>query len=733
MRIITDCCYIIILLLLLLSCQPDMQQFERENHNRMVTKLDSINQDARESPLKYFYANEFRIAYLDSLVGANPGHAQLHYYFALEHQNSTGIEKSIPILQNLASTLTDSVSQQMTNEALAISFLRLAEVNNCIENYTPSNCILPFNEEAIHQNKSYIQSSISHLEFLLDRYPDNFSYHWMYNLAHIANGSYPGGLDPSFLIIGMQDHEELPQDLKTPYFRDTGMMQGVGDDRIAGSACIEDFTGNGHLDIFTTSYGFQNEVILYASDGQGGFSNQTHAAGLEGIMGGLNIECADINNSGFTDILILRGAWLAQHGKHPNSLLRNNGDGTFTDITISSGLYESFPTQTAAFADLNHNGYLDIFIGNESYSEWQGFFVDTEEDPEPYPSAFFINNGNETFSRHETLDGFELDEFVKGASWGDINNNGWPDLYVSVMGGNNRLFAHRGLDDDGLPRFEEISQAAGVRQPLFSFPTWFFDYNNNGLDDLFVVTYDVRVINNVADEITRERLGQQTRSEFSRLYKNMGNETFRDVTEESGLNAVMFGMGVNYGDLNNNGYPDIYIGTGAPDLSAIIPNRLFLNQNGHHFYESTAASGVGHLQKGHGVSMADLNGNGLLDIYIVLGGAVEGDFYHNALFENRSDPGNWLVIELEGVTANRQAIGAKVEAVIRNEDTTRSLHRTVNTGGSFGANNSRVHFGLGDGESVSVESLIIQWPGTGELQIVENPAINTVHHIRQKH
>jgi hypothetical protein len=210
MRFLTNCCYIVIFLLLL-SCKPDMQQIERENHNRMIAKLDSINQDARENPLRYFYANEYRLAFLDSLVEANPGHPQLNYYYALEHQNSLEIEKSIPILQELAQTLTDSVSQHMTNEALAVSYLRLAEVNNCFENYTPSNCILPFDENAVHQNRDYIQSSINHLDFLLEYFPDNLSYHWMYNLAHIASGSYPGGIDPGFLISGLQDLEELPR------------------------------------------------------------------------------------------------------------------------------------------------------------------------------------------------------------------------------------------------------------------------------------------------------------------------------------------------------------------------------------------------------------------------------------------------------------------------------------------------------------------------------------------
>jgi hypothetical protein len=210
----------------------------------------------------------------------------------------------------------------------------------------------------------------------------------------------------------------------------------------------------------------------------------------------------------------------------------------------------------------------------------------------------------------------------------------------------------------------------------------------------------------------------------------MGNETFRDVTEEMGLNTVMFGMGANFGDLNNDGYPDMYIGTGAPSLSSIIPNRLFLNHRGESFYESTAISGVGHLQKGHGVSMADFNEDGLLDIYMVLGGAVESDYYHNALFENQTSTGNWLTLKLEGTSANRQAIGTKVELQVPSGDSTRSLHKTVSTGGSFGNNSSRLHFGIGDANVI--ERIIIKWPGSDEPQTINNLKANTFLHIKQK-
>ena len=203
---------------------------------------------------------------------------------------------------------------------------------------------------------------------------------------------------------------------------------------------------------------------------------------------------ADVNNSGYPDLFIPRGAWLSDKGRHPNSLLRNNGDNTFTDITLVSGLYEKAPRQTAAFADVTGNGFLDLFVGNES-SRWlssdMGGSTAVGLPGARFPSSFFLNNGDETFTRVE-IESLQVDAFVKGVAWGDINNDGWPDLYVSVMGDPNLLFVHRGLDERGLPQFEEIAESAGVGLPLWSFPFWFWDYNNNGLEDILVLTYDAR-------------------------------------------------------------------------------------------------------------------------------------------------------------------------------------------------------------------------------------------------
>src|SRR5207248_2756639 len=100
--------------------------------------------------------------------------------------------------------------------------------------------------------------------------------------------------------------------------------------------------------------------------GDGTFSDRTEAAGLTGLTGGLNLITGDFNNDGFVDVFVLRGAWMREAGKFPNSLLKNNGDGTFEDVTEAAGLLTFHPTQTAVWLDFDGDGWLDLFIGNET-------------------------------------------------------------------------------------------------------------------------------------------------------------------------------------------------------------------------------------------------------------------------------------------------------------------------------------------------------------------------------
>ena len=135
------------------------------------------------------------------------------------------------------------------------------------------------------------------------------------------------------------------------------------------------------------------------------------------------------------------------------------------------------------------------------------------------------------------------------------------------------------------------------------------------------------------------------------------------MTKEAGLDMVFATMGSNFGDFDNDGYLDFYLGTGDPNLATLVPNRMFKNVGGQRFAEITGSSGTGHLQKGHGVACGDWDRDGNVDIFIEMGGAIHGDKYHNVLFQNPGQGNHWLTVKLVGKKTNRAAIGARIKVV----------------------------------------------------------------------
>ena len=173
-------------------------------------------------------------------------------------------------------------------------------------------------------------------------------------------------------------------------------------------------------------------------------------------------------------------------------------------------------------------------------------------------------------------------------------------------------------------------------------------------------------------------------------------------------------MGSNFADFDNDGWLDFYLGTGAPDLSVVVPNRMFKNVDGRRFADITASSGTGNLQKGHGVSCADWDRDGDLDLFIEMGGATPGDRYHNILFENPGQGNHWLSLKLTGVKTNRAAIGARIK-VVTGGDHPLTIYRHVSAGSSWGANPLEQHIGLAKADRIAV--LEIHWPTSGTTQV----------------
>jgi hypothetical protein len=174
-------------------------------------------------------------------------------------------------------------------------------------------------------------------------------------------------------------------------------------------------------------------------------------------------------------------------------------------------------------------------------------------------------------------------------------------------------------------------------------------------------------------------------------------------------------MGANFGDIDNDGYLDAYFGTGQMAYSGLVPNVMLKNVDGRRFEDVTDSSRTGHLQKGHGVSFADWDCDGDLDLFVELGGAYPGDQAYNVLFQNPGHGRHWLKIKLVGTKTNRSAIGARIQVDARSADgKVRSIHRTVGNNGSFGGNPLVETIGLG--ADTRVATLLVSWPTSKTAQ-----------------
>ena len=189
-------------------------------------------------------------------------------------------------------------------------------------------------------------------------------------------------------------------------------------------------------------------------------------------------------------------------------------------------------------------------------------------------------------------------------------------------------------------------------------------------------------------------------------------------------------MGANFGDMDNDGFLDIYLGTGNPSYASLLPNVLLRNKEGKSFVDVTASSGTGELHKGHGVAFADLDNDGDEEIVAEIGGATPGDSHPLRLFENPGHGRDWLSLRLVGVKTNRAAIGARITLTVDNDGRgTRSIHRIVGSGGSFGASPLEQHIGLG--KSARIVELEIWWPVSNTRQRVTGLGTNQAVEITE--
>jgi tetratricopeptide (TPR) repeat protein len=581
-------------------------------------------------------------------------------------------------------------------EMLGVAYLHRAGAVNDVYLHPGERCLFPIRPEFRYAKGADSQKAVQHFLASLQLRPDDIETKWLLNLAYMTLGQYPAGVPKEHLFAPsyFQSAEDIGRFIDVA--PRTGLDKIIGE---VGGLIVDDFDNDGLFDVVTSNWDFCAPMHFFHNNGDGTFTDRSAQSGLASVFGGNNIIQADYNNDGCVDILVLRGGWETALRK---SLLRNNCNGTFTDVTAEAGLGVPTTTEFAVWVDINNDGLLDLYVGNENE-----------------PNQLFLNNGNGTFKDISHGSGADLAGLSKAVVAADYDNDGYADLFVSNYRGDSAL-----LHNNHNNTFTDVAPQAGVQASGHGFAAWFFDYDNDGWPDILASSYAMSV-----EESVRTYLGLPHNAATMKLYRNLGNGTFRDVSEEVGLNKVYMPMGANFGDLDNDGYPDIYFGTGELTYASLLPNVLLHNQGGKKFVDITTSSGTGELHKGHGVAFADIDNDGDEDLLEVVGGGVPGDPHAFRLFENPGHGNDWISVRLVGVKANRSAIGARIKVTVKNGTETRSVYRTVGSGGSFGSSPLEQHMGLG--KSAQILGLEIQWPGDAQPQRFASVPKNKAIEIRQ--
>jgi len=616
---------------------------------------------------------------------------------------------------------------------LAISYLRMGEQSNCCSAYGPQSCLLPIQGLGVHQDKEGSRAAIREYLELLEKNPGDLTARWLLNVAYMTIGEHPEKVPARWLILP----EKFSPAGSFPRFTNVAPSLNLGPPALAGGCVMDDFNGDGFPDLLVSSSGLdpqRDQLRYFQNRGDGTFEDRTEAAGLKGLVGGMNMLQADYDNDGHLDVLVLRGAGLlGELGDQPPSLLRNRGDGVFEDVTETAGLLFFAPTQCGTWGDFDNDGFVDLFVGIES-SAIPGFDVPLYQDMPMRTNRackLFHNNGDGTFTDIAADAGVNVTGYVRGAAWGDLDNDGFPELAIARAYGPALLFRNRaGSTGDKLKRVFAPPQEL---EPAHCSSVTFLDYDQDGWLDLFITGYSKIASSYASGQVAADLLGQPHTAELSRLYHNEGARShhsgrtaellFRDVTTEAKLDRVYYATGAAAGDLDNDGWPDLYLSTGAPDYRAILPKRLLHNLSGVRFGDVSYQAGIAHLQKGSAAAIGDVNHDGHLDILQVLGGEFPGDVFPRAVFINPGNNNHWIELQLVGKNTNRSALGARISVQVQTPHGIRTLHALVSGGGSYGGSPLTQHIGLGD--ATRVDGVEITWPRSGKNQRVARVGLDT--------
>jgi hypothetical protein len=535
------------------------------------------------------------------------------------------------------------------------------------------------------------QAAVDKFTASLELWPWDLRVRWLLNAAYMLLGEYPNRVPLKHLVSREPAHATT----EVGRFENVASATGLAarGPALCGGAIFDDLNGDGLADLFATSVDANQGTTLFLNRGDGTFEDRTTSAGIVNQPYVLNVSRADYDNDGDLDMLLVRGGW-----ERPLrlSLLRNQGNAHFDDVTLVSGLHEPIASASACWGDFDNDGWADLFVCGEYIPNPDASTTQTPDSRNR--CRLYRNRGNGTFVDVAASAGVLNDRCAQGAVWGDYDNDGWLDLYVSNRGTSNRLYHNeRGKT------FRDVAPGMQVDAADSGPACWFWDYDNDGRLDLFA---------SAKGALSEDTLVPGSRN---RLYRNTGTIVFLDVANQVGLDMVVPAHGSNFADIDNDGYLDVYLGNGSRSLSGFFPNRLLKNVDGERFEDATRSSGTGGLHKAHAVCFADPDNDGDQDFFVNTGGTVPAEKSPDLLFRNPGARHRWLKVMLRGTKTNRAALGARLQVDVQSaEGRTRSIYRTVGNTSTVSTNTLVETFGLGDATSVAV--LKVTWPTSQTTQ-----------------
>jgi ASPIC and UnbV/FG-GAP-like repeat len=508
--------------------------------------------------------------------------------------------------------------------------------------------------------------------------PDDIRHRWMLRVLTLMSGR-PESTIPE------QYRTKMPAPAESPFrLQDATDESGTGRLELGRGAAWGDFDNDGREDILVGAE--RAPFRLLRNLGNGRF---TDVAAQMGLVDPVGLGCyaaqfIDYDNDGYQDIFLSSNGW---GGGGRLFLFHNDHGRRFSDVTNAAGLSGTVNAFGSSWSDYDNDGRADLAVATGIIDPAGGDRL-----------RLFENEGNGKFREVGLQAGLTQKARWISLCWGDYDGDGRQDLLATSYDAGCFLFHNLGNG-----KFEDVTDRAGLRSSRHTYTAEFFDYNNDGRLDLFVSAYpDGGVKEMIANRVSGSTVPANKRQ---LLFRNNGDGTFTDVTEPVGITGWYGAMSSQVADLDNDGFAEIVLGTGNPELDWTEPKALFRNSGDGRFVDVAMLAGLIHFGMLHGIVFSDYDDSGNLGMFGSFGGFYWGTRETSRLYRNLGAGNNSLEVRLIGTRSNRDAIGARVTATVKS----RTTYHWVNGGNGFGALNSRIiHIGVGHNSKVDL--LRIDWP-----------------------